>query len=135
MKLFILSHLLAQDHQFAGGMDNEPVRRSTECNTIWTVGQRPDFSDDNPCARSPGVSEVNDEKPDHDNGSPSSTLVVWPVVRKAGDDAGNDEMASSHADRTGNEDRLTTPAIDVHNSRNYATLDCVIYGNRMGNTH
>jgi hypothetical protein len=29
---------------------------------------------------------MNDEQPDHDDGSPTGTLVVWPVVRETGND-------------------------------------------------
>jgi hypothetical protein len=62
---------------------------------------------------------VNDEQPDHNDGGPTGTLVVWPVIGKAGNDGSNDEMAKCHADGTDDKDWLTTPAIHVHNGGNY----------------
>jgi hypothetical protein len=96
-----------------------PVGRSTKRNTIWTVGQRPNLSDNNPGARAPGVTEVNNEQPNHDHGSPSSTLVVWPVIGEAGNNGSDDEMAGGHTDSTSNEDGLATPTVDIHDGRNY----------------
>ena len=57
-----------------------PVRRSAQSNAIRTIGQWPDLRDDDPCTWTPGVSEVDDEEPDHDDGGPTSALVMWPVV-------------------------------------------------------
>ena len=91
-----------------------PVGRGTESDTIWTVGHGPDLSDDDPRARSPGVTEEDDEEPDHDASSPTGALVAWPVVLEAGDDTGDDEMAGGHADGTADEDGLTTQLVDVH---------------------
>jgi cytochrome b len=75
---------------------------------------------------------VNNEEPNHNNGSPSGTLVVWPVIREAGDNGCDDEMASSHADSTGNEDGLATPAVNIHDRRNYSAL-AYVHGNLRNN--
>lgn len=72
-----------------------PVGRSTQSNAIWTVRQRPDFSNDNPCTWTPGVTEVDDEEPDHDYSSPTGGLMVLPVMLVLGS---NDSLAQVISD-------------------------------------
>lgn len=64
------------------------VRTRAERNTVRAVGQRPDFGNQDPRARTPRVSEMDDKQPDHDDGCPASGLVSFPLVLIFGDDDG-----------------------------------------------
>ena len=60
--------------------DNEivhPVRRCCDGKTLATNGQRPDFGDQDPCTRSPRVTESHRENPDEGACSPTSILVPY----------------------------------------------------------
>lgn len=70
-----------------------PVGARTQRNTVWAVGHRPDLRDDNPGARAPRVSEMDDEEPDHDHSGPSGGLVVFPVRLERGGDGGLECMS------------------------------------------
>jgi hypothetical protein len=74
---------------------------------------------------------MDDEEPDHDNGSPTGTLVVWPIVREASNYGSDDEMAGCHTDSTGDKDGLTAPAVDVHDRRDYCVLARTFQGEQM----
>jgi hypothetical protein len=65
---------------------------------------------------------VDDEQPDHDNGGPTGTLVVRPVVGEASNDGGDDKMACCHTDSTSDKDGLAAPAVNVHDRRDYCAL-------------
>lgn len=95
-----------------------PVGRSTESDTLSTVGKWPDLSNQNPGTWSPGVTKVDNEEPDHGDGSPSSSLVGVPSVLELTEDDSNDEMAKSHTDGTGDENWLATSFVDPKNSWN-----------------
>ena len=62
------------------------------------------------------TSEVDDEKPNHDNSRPTSGLMVLKVVNILGENDSDDEMAKTHADSADSENGLTTQTIDPKNS-------------------
>lgn len=93
-----------------------PVARCAQRDTIRSSAQWPDLGDDDPGTRSPTVTKVNDEEPDHGNGGPTGSLVVWPVVGVLGKENGNDDVACSHADGTGNQHGLASDSVDPQNS-------------------
>lgn len=114
-----------------------PVGRATESGTIWTSGQRPDFcrnelilvckmasgarrltGNQNPCTRTPGVSEMNDKQPDHDDCSPSSSPMIFEIVDVLGENDGDDEMGEGHAQSTNSQNGLATKLINVQDSGN-----------------
>ena len=93
-----------------------PVAGSTKRNTIWTRAQRPDLSDDNPSAWTPAVTEVDDKQPDHADGTPTSGLVVLPVVGVLCEDDGDDDVAGSHTNGANGQNRLASNAVDPEDS-------------------
>ena len=58
---------------------------------------------------------MDDEKPNHDNSSPTSCLVVLKVINVLGEDNSDDEMAKTHADSSDCENRFTAETIDPEN--------------------
>lgn len=58
---------------------------------------------------------MDDEKPNHDNSSPSGGLLFVKVVNVPGENDGNDEVAQGHAEGTDRQDGLTTDAVDPEN--------------------
>jgi hypothetical protein len=95
----------------------QPIGRSSDTDTLGTHTKREDLGDDNPGHRSPGVTEVNGVEPDEDDGDPTSSPVVRPVVAVSTDNTGYDEMGDSHPNTTSNEDNLSSEAIDVEHCR------------------
>ena len=107
--------------EIRGDLSNDevvhPVGRATERSTVWASADGPDLSNQNPCARSPRVAEVNDEEPDHNDSSPTCSLVVVEVVDVLGKNNGNDQVRNTHADCANCKDGLTADTIDVQYSR------------------
>lgn len=64
------------------------------------------------------TSEMHHKQPDHNNGSPSSRLLVVEVVNVLGKNHCDDEVAESHADGTDREYGLASDAVDPKNGRN-----------------
>lgn len=100
-------------------MKTYPVGGRPERDSVWSIGQWPDFCDDDPCTRTPRVTEMDDEQPDHDDGCPSGALVVGPVVGEAAHDGCDDEVGQRHTNRTDDERGFTAPFIDVHDGGDY----------------
>lgn len=94
-----------------------PVTGSAQGDTVRALRDRPDLSDDDPCARSPRVAEEDDEDPDHHHGSPTGTDVVRPVVLERRHDTGDDQMAHTHTDGATDQDGLTPKLVNVHDGR------------------
>jgi hypothetical protein len=90
--------------------------RTSQSNTIRALRDRPDLSNDNPSAGTPAVTEVDDEQPDHDNGSPASTFVGRPLVFVLGKDDCDDDVAGGHPDGAGDENRLAADFVYVGDS-------------------
>lgn len=57
---------------------------------------------------------MDDEQPDHNDGSPTCGLVVLPVVLVLRGDNGDDDMAYGHTDGTNEKRGSSTPAVDPH---------------------
>lgn len=94
-----------------------PVARCAKSDTIWTGAQGPNFSNDDPSAGSPAVAEVNDEQPDHADGSPTGTLLVRPVVGVLGKNDSDDDVAGRHTDRTDGQNGSATNTVDPQDGR------------------
>lgn len=93
-----------------------PVGRSAESDTVRALADWPDLSDDDPSARSPGVSEVHDEQPDHGHCCPAGGRVRLPLVLVLGEDDCDDDVAGGHTDGTDNEDGFATKLVNVGHS-------------------
>jgi len=93
-----------------------PVTGSAERDTVRALGDGPDFSNDNPGARSPAVAEENDEEPDHGTSSPTGTgsATNSPLVPVATDETSNDDVARRHTNSARDQDRLAAKLVDVH---------------------
>jgi hypothetical protein len=63
------------------------------------------------------TSKVDNKQPNHANGTPSSSLVVFEVVNVFGQDNSDDQVAGPHANGTNSQDGLTTQTIDPKDSR------------------
>jgi hypothetical protein len=61
---------------------------------------------------------VHNEQPDHADSSPSSGLVVRPVIGVLGKDDGDDDVACGHANGSDGEDWATADSIDPENGGN-----------------
>lgn len=96
-----------------------PVTRATKRGSIWACADGPYLSDQDPCTRTPGVTEVDDEEPDHNDGGPSSSLMVFEVIDILRENDGDDQMRDTHADGADGENGLTTNAVNVQYSRNW----------------
>jgi hypothetical protein len=59
---------------------------------------------------------MDDEKPNHDNGCPTSCLIILKVINVLGEDDSDNQMAKTHAYCTDCKNWLTTQAIDPENS-------------------
>lgn len=59
------------------------------------------------------VSEVDDEKPDHSDGTPSGGFVGWPLIFVFGKYDSDDEMAQSHSDCSDEEDWFSSELVDI----------------------
>jgi hypothetical protein len=94
-----------------------PIGTSSQSNTIRTIAQRPNLSNNNPRARTPTVSEMDDEKPDHDHGAPSCTFVLWPRVAVFCNEGCDDDVGGCHPDCTDCENGLPPQPVDVKNRR------------------
>lgn len=92
-----------------------PIRTSSQRNAIRAIRKRPDLSDDDPRARTPTISEMHDEEPDHDDRCPACCFVLGPRVSVTCDDGGDDDVAAGHADRSDCQNGLASDAIDVKN--------------------
>ena len=90
-----------------------PVTRATERGTVWTCADGPDLSDQDPRTRAPGVTEMNDEEPNHDDGGPAGSLRVVEVIDVLGEDDGDDYVRHAHADGSNGEDGFAAYAINV----------------------
>lgn len=112
----------------------EPVRATTNTDTLGTKAEREDFGNDDPCNRSPPVAisnyvvaifqdldlrvtEVNGVQPDENDSSPGRTLMVVPVVLVRASDTGDDEVGYRHAETADDENRLTAETIDEEDGR------------------
>ena len=82
-------------------------------NTIRTLRQRPDLSNDDPSTRTPAVTKVDHEQPDHHHSCPASTLVSLPLVLIFGEDDSDDDVASCHSDRADDQDGLAADFVHV----------------------
>ena len=73
----------------------------------------------NPCARTPRVTEVHNEEPDHGYGTPTSTRcgANLPLGLVRGKDSGDNNVASSHANSTDDKDGLTAELVNVGDGR------------------
>jgi len=69
--------------------------------------------------------KVNNEEPDHNNCSPSSGCVGWPVILERAGDASNDQMAACHSQGSYDEDGLSAKFIYVHDGWNRGLLRIV----------
>lgn len=90
-----------------------PVGRSAERNTVRTLADGPNLGNDDPGARSPRVSEVDDEQPDHSDGGPTSSRVSLPLILVLGEDDGDNDVAGGHSNGADDKDGLTTELVDV----------------------
>lgn len=61
---------------------------------------------------------MDHKQPDHDDGSPSRSLLAIKVINVPRENDGNDKVAERHANCTHNENRLTTDAVDPENGGN-----------------
>ena len=94
-----------------------PITTRAYADTKRAITQGPDLRDQDPCAGTPAVAEVDDKEPNKDDGRPARGFVPVDgpgVFVTAGDD-GDDEVAERHADGTDEHDRFATKAVDVEN--------------------
>lgn len=70
---------------------------------------------------------MDDEQPDHDNGSPTSGLVGWPLILVLGENDGDDDVAGCHTNSTDGKNGLTAKLVNIH--------DCWNRGEEHGNTN
>lgn len=75
-------------------------------------------SDQNPSTRTPGVTKVNNEQPDHNHGCPSCRTVVLKVIEVLGENDGDDEVGESHAESSNCENGFATETVDVKDCGN-----------------
>ena len=61
---------------------------------------------------------MDDKEPNHDDSSPTSTLVGWPLMLVLGEDDGDDEMAKTHSKSTESQSRSSSDSVNVQNGRN-----------------
>lgn len=66
-------------------------------------------------ALTPCVRKVDNEDPYEDHGSPASSLMILKLSRVRPDDAGNDKMADSHTDSSGDQNLFPADVIDPKN--------------------
>lgn len=59
------------------------------------------------------ISEVDNEKPDHSDGSPSGSFVSWPLILVFGKYGSDNEMAQSHPNCPNEENRFSPNLIDI----------------------
>jgi hypothetical protein len=69
--------------------------------------------DQNPSTRTPGVTKVDDEQPDHYYGCPARRTVVLKVVKVLGEDDGDDKVRKGHAEGSDGEDGFAAEFVDV----------------------
>ena len=79
-------------------------------------------SNQNPGARTPRVSEMDNEEPDHNDGGPTCCLVVVEVVDVLSKNDSNDQVRNAHANCADCEDGLAADTIDVQYSRDCMKL-------------
>ena len=95
-----------------------PIRRRTKSNTVSAIGQRPHFADDDPTARPPAVSEIDDEKPNHRDGCPTRSLMSGPLMLVDAKEDSDDCMTDTHGDGSRKQDGFSAKLINVEDSRN-----------------
>jgi len=112
----------------------EPVRGGGQTDTTGADRQREDFTDDNPCSRTPGRGEEENEDGDEGNlgvdsrdvvGNSIASSIGVGVVEADGDtDDGNEELADQHAERTPDEERTTSELLNgIEGERGGADVD------------
>ena len=95
-----------------------PIRRRAESDAVSAIGQRPHFTDDDPTARAPAVSEIDDEKPDHRDGRPTRRLMSGPLMLVDTEEDGDDRMTDTHGNGSRKQDGFSPKLIDVEDGRN-----------------
>ena len=90
-----------------------PITTGSQRNPIRPITQGPNFRNDNPSTWTPRISEMDDEKPNHDDRAPTSCLVRFPLISVLGHDYGDNNVAGRHTDRTDGEDGFAPDFVDV----------------------
>ena len=85
-----------------------PIRGRTKRDTVSAIRQGPHLANDDPGARTPAVAKVDDEKPDHGDGSPAGGLVGSPLVLVDAEEDGDDGVADTHGYGSREQDRFST---------------------------
>jgi hypothetical protein len=99
-----------------------PVAAAAQRGAVRARADGPDLSDQDPGTGTPGVTEVDDEEPDHDNSGPAGGLCVFEVVVVLCENHGDDEVRESHADGADSEHGLAASAVDVKHGRDWRVL-------------
>lgn len=114
MKLFCeMSALVLRRVNTCSRITYHPVGRSTKSDTVRSLADGPDLRNNDPRARSPTVTEVDDKQPDHGHSRPASSFMSEPRVLVPGRDDSDDDVARRHTDSTNCENRLTAELVDV----------------------
>lgn len=94
-----------------------PVAGSAEGDTVRPGAEGPDLGDDDPRARAPRVTKVDDKEPDHADSRPAGRPVLGPLVDVLGHQHGNDDVAGGHADGADGQHGLAAGAVDPEHGR------------------
>lgn len=90
----------------------EPVGGSSKTNTTGSDGEREDFTNDDPGARTPGDGERGDVQANEGDHSPGGVLVVELWLSGGGSDDGSDELEGNHQGSTIDEQRTATELLN-----------------------
>ena len=89
-----------------------PVRGGSDGYNFTTNAERPDLSNENPRARSPGVAEADGKEPHQRASDPAGRTMLGPgVFVQPGEDR-DDDVACGHEERPGDEDGPATGLVD-----------------------